>query len=85
MPADKASNNIVICKKYYVEIIIRELTNTSSSQNTYHLVASDTILIVDEHLKYLKTKNIFVPPSMEQLPSLYWLPKCIRPLMVLGL
>ena len=76
VPADKASNNIiVICKKYYIEIMIRELTNTSSSQNTYHSVASDTIHIVDKHLEYMMLKNILVPPTMEELPSLYWLPK----------
>ena len=72
VPADKAFNNIiVICKKY----IIRELMNTSSSQNTYHLLASDMIPIVDKHLEYMKSKNILVPPTMEELASLYWLTK----------
>ena len=66
VPVDKASN--AICKKYYIEIILRELMNISSSQNTYHIVASDTIPIVDEHLKYF---NIFVPPSM----VCTWVPK----------
>ena len=63
VPVDKASN--AICKKYYIEIILRELINISSSQNTYQIVASDTIPIVDEHL------NIFVPPSM----VCTWVPK----------
>ena len=58
---------------------------TSSSQNTYHSVASDMIPIVDKHLEYMKIKNILVPPIMEQLPSLYWLLKITRPHMVLGL
>ena len=31
VPADKAANNvIVVCKKYYLEVVIRELTTTST-------------------------------------------------------
>ena len=32
---------------------------TSSSQNTYHSVASDMIPIVDKHLEYMKIKEHF--------------------------
>ena len=69
------TNIIVVCKKYYIEVIISELMNTSGGQNTYCTVANDAGSIIDKYLKYMKTKGITVPLIMEQLPDLYWLPK----------
>ena len=35
-PADKAGNNIiVICKKYYLQVILEELTNNTDVPSTY--------------------------------------------------
>ena len=35
VPADKASNNIiVVCKKYYVEVVLKEFSNVGQS-STY--------------------------------------------------
>ena len=48
VPADKASNNIiVVCKKYYIEVIISGLMNISGGQNTYCAVANDAGSIID--------------------------------------
>ena len=62
IPADKVSNNnTVVCKKYYIQVIISDLMNTFGGQNTYHTVANNAGSIIDKHLKYMKTKGITVP------------------------
>ena len=72
VPADKASNNvIVICKKYYQDVVIKEL----SLNNTYKEVHSDCVNIISRHLDYMVRNEIEVQEQHEQLPSFYWLPK----------
>ena len=72
VPADKASNNvIVVCKKYYPDVVIKEL----SLNNTYKEVHSDCVNIISRHLDYMVRNNIEVQEQHEQLPSFYWLPK----------
>lgn len=67
VPADKATNNvIIICKKYYLEVILKELDRNVS--NTYTHCNIDTNSIVNEHLKMNKIK---VPMELHKLPSLY--------------
>ena len=49
VPADKATNNvIVVCKKYYLDIVIMELGSTS----TYKKVNSDCMSVKNRHLEY---------------------------------
>ena len=39
VPADKAGSNIIIvCKKYYVEVVLNELKDGICNQNAYELV-----------------------------------------------
>ena len=72
VPADKAGNNIiVVCKKYYLDVVLKELEST----NTYQEVHSDCSNVVSRHLKYMVQNNIFVQEQQEHLPSFYWLPK----------
>ena len=72
VPADKAANNvIVVCKKYYLDVVLKELEST----NTYQEVHSDCISVVSRHLKYMVQNYIFVQEQQEHLPSFYWLPK----------
>ena len=74
VPADKASNNvIVVCKKYYLDVVIKEL----SLNNTYKEVHSNNVNIISRHLDYnIMVKNeIDVQEQHEQFPSFYWLPK----------
>ena len=74
VPADKtASNVIVVCKKVYLETVVKELCSPDpSSPQTYaeHVLESTTI-----HMRYMRRKCIDVPVEMQQLPSFYWLPK----------
>ena len=39
------------------------------------MVADDNLSIVCRHLEYMQSKGITAPSIMEELPSLYWLPK----------
>jgi hypothetical protein len=72
VPADKAANNvIVVCKKYYLEVVTREITATT----TYEPVTRDKDDIIMEHLRFMRNNHIVVKPELECLPSFYWLPK----------
>ena len=79
VPADKASNNIiVVCKRYYIEVMIHEFRdNVGNNQRTYEEVHADNdgYAIVCRHIVYMKSKSISIPHEMEQLPCMYWLPK----------
>ena len=70
--ADKAANNvIVVCKKYYLEVVVKEITAT----NTYRPVLDDKTKIINEQLKYMASNHIMVKPELQCLPCFYWLPK----------
>ena len=59
VPADKASNNvIVVSKKYYLDVVIKEL----SLNNTYMYkeVHSDCVNIISRHLDYMVRNEIEV-------------------------
>ena len=72
VPADKAANNvIVVCKKYYLDVVIKELNSTK----TYVRVNNDSVNVVSRHLDYMVKNGFDVSPEQEELPSFYWLPK----------
>ena len=74
VPADKAADNvIVICKKYYLEIVLKELETTS----TYEMVNVCCEEVIQKHLEYtcMMSSDIKVEKQMEDLPAFYWLPK----------
>ena len=72
VPADKAANNIiVVCKKYYLEVVLKELRTTS----TYKHVDRECMDVVTEHLKFMTQYKIYVDHHLRYLPSFYWLPK----------
>ena len=79
-PADKASNNvIIICKKFYFDMLAKELGVTPSGvsvgNNTYKKCTSSETDIVKEHLSFLSKYNIIPDTTDSNLPGLYWLPK----------
>ena len=72
VPADKATNNIiVVCKKYYLEVVLKELRTTS----TYKHVDRECMDVVTEHLKFMTNYKLYVDHDLRYLPSFYWLPK----------
>ena len=65
VPAYKATNNvIVVCKKYYLDVVIMELGSTSTSKK----VNSGCMSVINRHL--LKS-GIDVCEQHERLPSFY--------------
>ena len=81
VPADKASNNvIVVCKKYYLDVVIKEL----NLNNTYKEVHNNSVNIISRHLDYMVKNDIDVREQHEQLPSFYWLRKLHKNLTVPG-
>ena len=62
VPADKASNNVIIvCKKYYLDVVIRELSSTS----TYQEVRRSCDDIVLRHIKCMEQNGIVLQPEHE--------------------
>ena len=76
VPADKASNNIIIvCKKYYTEVIRNELAGKSGKASTYVHCNDSIDQIVQRHLAYMHNTKIEVAKDMKRLPGFYWMPK----------
>ena len=70
VPADKAPNNvIVVCKKYYLDVVIKEL----NLNNIYKEVRNNSVNKISRHLDYMVKNDIDVQEQHEQLPSFYWL------------
>ena len=54
-----------MCKKYYLDVVIRELSSTS----TYQEVRRSCDDIVLRHIKYMEQNDIVLQPEHEVLPS----------------
>ena len=83
VPADKASNNVVVICKHYIEVIIKELVDVTCSKSTYQYVTDNPTSIIHRHIKYMKEINLVVPSNMEELPC--GCPSCIKLLLAQGL
>ena len=72
-PADQAANtNVVVCKRYYINILKQEL---STAKTNKHNMLDETS-IVDRHRCHMAAKfGSFVCEDRSKLPTLYWLPK----------
>ena len=80
VPADKAPNNIIIiCKRYYIETLIKELgldncsTPTRNSAYTSCQMSSEDI--VNTHDTFIKSLGIELSDDNKRLPYLYWTTK----------
>ena len=68
VPADKATNNvIVVCKKYYLDVVLNELSTT----DTYVQDDRGSQCVILDHLQYMTKVNINIEPEHEDLPSIY--------------
>ena len=82
VPAYKAANNvIVVCKKYYLDVVLNELSTT----DTYVQDDRGSQCVILDNLQYMTKVNINVEPEHEDLPSFYWLLSYTRTLMGKGL
>ena len=78
VPADKASNNvIIICKQFYYQVIIEELglLNTNLNSTTYEKINESVDTILDRHQQFLSTFKLGFSDENAHLPKIYSLPK----------
>ena len=76
VPIDKASNNVsIICKKFYIEVILKEIGVIGEGSTTYHVSESSKDEIVQKNIDY--TKKLKLEPNEKDysLPCMYWIPK----------
>ena len=64
VPADKAANNVIVVrKKYYMDVVINELSSTS----TYAGVHVDCMDVVCRHIEYMMRNTIALHMQQEKL------------------
>ena len=80
VPADKALNNIIIiCKRYYIETLIKELgmdnCSTPTGNSAYASCQMSSEDIINTHNTFMKSLSIELSDDDKRLPYLYWTPK----------
>ena len=80
VPADKAPNNIIIiCKRYYIETLIKKLgldnCSTPTGNSTYTSCQMPFEDIVNTHDTFMTSIGIELSDNDKRLPYLYWTPK----------
>ena len=79
VPADKAANNvIVVCKKYHIETLIKELgiNTTNISPNSTYIPSTDSFdEILKSHYKFIELVRLEMSEEDKNIPYLYWTPK----------
>ena len=80
VPADKAPNNVIIvCKRYYIETLIKELgldnCSTPTGNSTYTSCQMSSEDIVNTSNTFMKSLGIELSDGDKRLPYLYWTPK----------
>ena len=80
VPADKAPNNIIImCKRYYIKTLIKELgfdnCSTPTGNSTYTSCQMSSEDIVSTHDTFMKSLSIALSDDDKRLPYQYWTAK----------
>ena len=78
VPIDKAAKNVAfVCKRFYIEVLFRELGLMGNTANaTYSRAGRSLETLVQEHMKAFSKYGISTPNETQQkLPFLYWIPK----------
>ena len=76
VPIDKAANNVaIICKKHYVEVILKEVGATTSSSDTYTMINKPKNEIIEDNIQYSKKIRLKPEDKDSDLPVMYWTPK----------
>ena len=76
VPIDKAGNNIaIICKRYYVEVILKEIGQIGNGNSTYEKSSKTVEDVVEDNVVYSERLGLEVEDEEKDLPSMYWIPK----------
>ena len=78
VPADKAANNmIIVCKKYYIDTLVKELgiNNVNINNPTYIPIDDSFKTIMKSHNQFITSVGLEISEEDQNLPYLYWTPK----------
>ena len=78
VPADKAANNVIIvCKKYYIDTLVKELgiNNVNINNPTYIPIDDSFETIVTSQNQLITSVGLEMSEEDQNLPNLYWTPK----------
>ena len=78
VPADKAPNNVIIvCKKYYIDTLVKELgiNNVNINNPTYIPMDDSFETIVKSHNQSITSVGLEISEEDQNLPYLYWTSK----------
>ena len=76
VPIDKAGNNIaIICKRYYVEVILKEIGQIGNGNSTYEKSSKTVEDVVEDNVMYSERLGLEIDDREKDLPSMYWIPK----------
>ena len=76
VPIDKAANNVsIICKRFYVEVILKEIGILDGGNNTYLTSDLSKEHILHVNVEYAKHLKMDVTNKELDLPAMYWIPK----------
>ena len=78
VPADKAANNVIIvCKKYYIDTLVKELgiNNVNINNPTYIPIDDSIETIMKSHNQFITSVGLEISEEDQNLPYLYWTPK----------
>ena len=76
--ADKAANNVIIvCKKYYIDTLVKELGRNNVDINNPKYIPTDDSFetIVKGHNQFITSVGLEISEEDQNLPYLYWTPK----------
>ena len=75
-PIDKASSNVsVICKRYYVEVVLKEIGILGIGSETYEKANRSKDEIIDDNRTYSERLGYTLSEKELDLPTMYWIPK----------
>lgn len=75
-PIDKASSNVsVICKRYYVEVVLKEIGILGDGSETYEEANRSKDEIIDDNRVYSQKLGYTLSEKELDLPTMYWIPK----------
>ena len=75
-PIDKASNNVsVICKRYYVEVVLKEIGILGDGSDTYEKANRCKEEIINDNRVYSERLGYDLSETELDLPTMYWIPK----------
>ena len=70
------SNNVsVICKRYYVEVVLKEIGILGDGSDTYETANKSKDEIIDDNRVYSERLGYSISEKELDLPTMYWIPK----------